>query len=497
MKPEKKLFKHMKTNTMASESLSLENGVENGMEVDQVAVVMVPLPAQGHLNQLLHLSRLVSSYNIPVHFVGTTMHNRQAKVRVQGWDLSAITNIHFHDFPTPTFHNPPPDPNATSKFPSQILPAFHASMHLREPVYAFVNKLPSTARRIAVIYDAMMAYVVQDIHSIRNAETYSFNSISAFCTYAYYWEVTGKSALSTEAEILKELPSLEGCFSPEWPKFLELQQEAKKISSGDLYNGNRLIEGLYLDLLAKEKTTGTDKVWAIGPFNPVVIAEKKELNSHKKCLEWLDKQPLNSVIFVSFGSTSSFSNEQIKELALGLEQSEWKFIWVLRDADKGDVFEGEVRIAPLPEGFEKRVEGRGLVVRDWAPQLEILGHPSTGGFMSHCGWNSCIESISMGVPIAAWPVHSDQPRNAVLITKVLKIGLEVRDWAHREELVSRAMVKKAVRKLMDSAEGEEMRKRAAELGDAVKQSVMEGGATRKEMDSFIAHITGQTLSSET
>lgn len=364
-------------------------------------------------------------------------------------------------------------------------------MHLREPVYAFVNKLASTTRRIAVIYDSMMAYVVQDLHSITNVETYCFNSISAVCIYAMYWEITGKSALSTEAEILKELPSSEGCVPPEVSKLAELQLEAKKSSSGDLYNSNRLIEGLYLDLLAKEKTTGTDKVWAIGPFNPVVIPEKRDLNSHKKCLEWLDKQPLNSVIFISFGSSSTFSNEQIIELALGLEQSEQKFIWVLKDADKGDVFEGEVRIVPLPEGFEKRVEGRGLVVRDWAPQLEILGHPSTGGFMSHCGWNSCIESISMGVPIAAWPVHSEQPRNAVLITKALKIGLEVRDWAHSKDLVSPAMVEKAVRKLMDSAEGEEIRKRAAELGDAVKQSVMEGGATREEMDSFIAHITRQ------
>ncbi|CAA2961219.1 zeatin O-glucosyltransferase-like [Olea europaea var. sylvestris] len=465
-------------------------------EVAQVAVVMVPLPAQGHLNQLLHLSRHVSSYNIPVHFVGTTMHNRQAKARVQGWDLSATTNIHFHDFPTPPFHSPPPDPNATYKFPSQIIPAFHASMHLRVPVYAFVNELTSTARRIAVIYDSMMAYVVQDIHSITNVESYCFNSISAFCIYAYYWEATGKSAVSTEAEILKELPSPEGCVPPEVSKFTKLQVEAKISSSGDLYNSNRLIEELYLDLLAKEKTTGTDKVWAVGPFNPVVIPEKRDLNSHKNCLEWLDKQPQNSVIFVSFGSSSTFSNEQIKELALGLEQSEQKFIWVLRDADKGDISDGEVRRVPLPEGFEKRVEGRGLVVRDWAPQLKILGHPFTGGFISHCGWNSCIESISMGVPIAAWPVHSDQPRNAVLITKVLKIGLEVRDWAHSEELVSPAVVEKAVRRLMDSAEGEEIRKRAAELGDAVKQSVMDGGGTRKEMDSFIAHITRQISPSQ-
>ncbi|CAI9754812.1 unnamed protein product [Fraxinus pennsylvanica] len=179
---------------MASENHSQENGVQNVMEVAQVAVVMVPLPAQGHLNQLLHFSRLVSAYDIPVHFVGTATHNRQAKVRVHGWDPSATTNIHFIDLPTPPFDSPLPEPNATTKFPSQVLPAFHASIHLREPVYSFVHELSSTARRIAVIYDSLMAYAVQDICSIPNAESYCFNSISAFSLYSFYWEVNGKPA---------------------------------------------------------------------------------------------------------------------------------------------------------------------------------------------------------------------------------------------------------------------------------------------------------------
>ncbi|KAG5568459.1 hypothetical protein H5410_064522 [Solanum commersonii] len=108
--------------------------------------------------------------------------------------------------------------------------------------------------------------------------------------------------------------------------------------------------------------------------------------------------------------------------------------------------------------------------------------------MSHCGWNSCIESISMGVPMAAWPIHSDQPRNTVLITKVLKIGIIVRDWENRDELVSAAKIENAVRNLMGSAEGEELRRRVTELSSAVNKSVM-NGASRKEMDSFVAHIT--------
>ena len=111
-----------------------------------------------------------------------------------------------------------------------------------------------------------------------------------------------------------------------------------------------------------EKIEGDKKHWAIGPFNPV-----RNIGSNKrhKCLEWLDKESPNSVICGSFGTTTTMEDEQIKELAIGLEKSEQKFIWVLRDANKGDVFiNGELRKAEIPTGFEERVKGRGMVVRD-------------------------------------------------------------------------------------------------------------------------------------
>lgn len=95
----------------------------------------------------------------------------------------------------------------------------------------------------------------------------------------------------------------------------------------------------------------------------------------------------------------------------------------------------------------------------------------------------------MGVPIAAWPMHSDQPRNTVLVAQVLKVGLVVRDWAQREQLVAASTVEKKVRSLMASKEGDDMRKRAAELGATIQRSMDEGGVSRKELDSFVAHIT--------
>ncbi|KAM3215764.1 hypothetical protein P3L10_025204 [Capsicum annuum] len=177
----------------------------------------------------------------------------------------------------------------------------------------------------------------------------------------------------------------------------------------------------------------------------------------------------------------------MNELALGLEQNNHSFIWVLRKGEVMGNLTEKVGKIELLEGFEERVEGRGMVV-NWAPQLEILRHSSTGGFLSHCGWSSCIESISMGVPLATWPINYDQPSNAVYVTNVLKIGTSVRSWTRREELVTASTIEKAVRTLMGMTEGEQMRQRALELSKKIKSSVSHGGPARKEMESFISNI---------
>ncbi|GLT95932.1 hypothetical protein SLE2022_135850 [Rubroshorea leprosula] len=469
---------------------NMYHGGPNGRKQPQVVAVMIPFPAQGHLNQLLQLSRLLLSYHIPVHYVCTATHIRQAKLRVHGWDPLASANIHFHGFEIPPFLSPPPDPNATIKFPSHLQPAFDAFRHLRAPLAGLLRSLSVQSKRVIVIHDSLTGYVIQDVSSIPNAESYTFHSVSAFTIFLFIWEKQGKPIKVSE-EFLEDVPSLEGCFSPEFLDFIDFQHRYLNSNSGKIYNTSKVIEGTSIDLL--EKTLTGKKHWALGPFNPVQITVEKKAPSNGRnfCLKWLDRQPENSVIYVSFGTTTAMSDEQIKNLAMGLKQSGQKFIWVLRDADKGDVFTREEgrRLPALPKGFEDSVKDVGLVVRDWAPQLEILAHPATGGFVSHCGWNSCLESITMGVPIGTWPMHSDQPRNAVLITKLLKVGIVVRNWEQRDEVVTVAAVENAVKRLMASKESAEVRKRAAELGDAMRRSVADGGVSRAEWDSFIYHIT--------
>ncbi|KAH7285949.1 hypothetical protein KP509_33G052500 [Ceratopteris richardii] len=114
---------------------------------------------------------------------------------------------------------------------------------------------------------------------------------------------------------------------------------------------------------------------------------------------WLDEQPLSSVLFVSLGSLATISVQQAEEFAFGLESSNVPFVWVIR--------EGLIQGGDLPAGFRDRVRGRPCLVR-WAPQLKVLGHPSVGGFLTHSGWNSTLESISAGVPMLGWSLFGDQ-----------------------------------------------------------------------------------------
>ncbi|KAG4982818.1 hypothetical protein JHK84_027911 [Glycine max] len=453
----------------------------------QTQVVLIPFPAQGHLNQLLHLARHIFSHNIPVHYVGTATHIRQATLRDHNSNISNII-IHFHAFEVPPFVSPPPNPNnEETDFPSHLLPSFKASSHLREPVRNLLQSLSSQAKRVIVIHDSLMASVAQDATNMPNVENYTFHSTCAFTTFLYYWEVMGRPPVEGFFQAT-EIPSMGGCFPPQFIHFITEEYEFHQFNDGNIYNTSRAIEGPYIEFL--ERIGGSKKrLWALGPFNPLTI-EKKDPKTRHICIEWLDKQEANSVMYVSFGTTTSFTVAQFEQIAIGLEQSKQKFIWVLRDADKGNIFDGsEAERYELPNGFEERVEGIGLLIRDWAPQLEILSHTSTGGFMSHCGWNSCLESITMGVPIAAWPMHSDQPRNSVLITEVLKVGFVVKDWAQRNALVSASVVENAVRRLMETKEGDEMRDRAVRLKNCIHRSKYGGGVSRMEMGSFIAHIT--------
>lgn len=223
------------------------------------------------------------------------------------------------------------------------------------------------------------------------------------------------------------------------------------------------------------------------PIGPLIRSYTNDGEKNwSECSEWLDRQPGGSVLFVSFGSGGTLPMEQLGEVAFGLEMSGTRFLWVVRcpsDKEAGGAFFGDKSTDDpfnyLPEGFLERTKRSGLVVRFWAPQIKVLSHGSTGGFLSHCGWNSTLESAVCGVPIIAWPLYAEQRMNAVMLSETVKVAkrLEVgKDGVVRREEISRT-----VKELMEGEGGKAARGRMAELRDAAAKALSEEASSYKAL----------------
>ncbi|EAY95122.1 hypothetical protein OsI_16939 [Oryza sativa Indica Group] len=472
--------------------------------MEPVAVVAVPFPAQGHLNQLLHLSlQLASRGGVDVHYAAPAAHVRQARERVQGWDDAALRSVRFHDLGISTYASPPPDPAAASPFPSHLMPLWEAyTAGAPAPLAALLDKLSASYRRVVVVYDRINDFAAQEAARLRNGE--------AFVMYCLAVSMLARRIAPQEHQrILRENGltniTVEDCATEEFVDYIRRTRATKEMSPprGILTNTCRALEGEFIDVVAGNLAADGKKVFAVGPLNPLLhgnASKQGDQRQRHECLDWLDKQPPASVLYVSFGTTSSLRAEQIEELASALRGSNQRFIWVLRDADRGDIFaedSGEIisRHAKLLREFTQHNEGStGLVITGWAPQLEILAHDATAAFMSHCGWNSTMESLSHGKLILAWPMHCDQPWDAELLCKYLKAGVLVRPWEKHNEVTPAKDIQEAIEEAMLSDGGVAMRQRARELGDAIRASVAAAGSSvvgssRKDLDDFVAYIT--------
>lgn len=219
-----------------------------------------------------------------------------------------------------------------------------------------------------------------------------------------------------------------------------------------------------------------------------------------KCLSWLDEQPRGSVIFVCFGSGGTLSSAQMNELAIGLETSEQRFLWVVR-CPKDKVanvsnFIADSNVDPfdfLPNGFVERTKEKGLVVPYWAPQAKVLNHGSTGGFLTHCGWNSVLESVVNGVPLVAWPLYAEQKMNAVLVSEEVKVAM--RPKVSENGLVERDEIANVVKRLMEGEEGKKLRNKMMDLKEAASIALKENGSSTKKICELALKWKGtQTLS---
>ncbi|XP_050223448.1 UDP-glycosyltransferase 83A1-like [Mercurialis annua] len=214
-------------------------------------------------------------------------------------------------------------------------------------------------------------------------------------------------------------------------------------------------------------------------IGPLLADEKPTGNFWSEdlsCLTWLDKQATGSVIYVAFGSAGKFNQNQFNELALGLELAGQPFLWVVRS----DQIDG-INI-DYPDTFRARTAELGKTV-EWAPQEKVLAHPSIACYVTHCGWNSIMEAINVGVPMLCWPNFTDQFYNRTCVCYGWKIGLELN--SDENGIVTRYEVKKKVDELV-SDKG--INANALKLKELADESIGEGGSSFKNLEKFVEQL---------
>lgn len=217
---------------------------------------------------------------------------------------------------------------------------------------------------------------------------------------------------------------------------------------------------MYLD-----KRLEGDKQYGLNIFEPMTDV----------CMTWLNERTFSSVVYVSFGSLAVINAEQMEELAWGLEASNKYFLWVVRTKESNK----------LPKDFIGGTSGKGLVV-SWCPQLQVLAHESVGCFITHCGWNSTLEAMSLGVPMVAMPQWTDQSTNAKHVMEIWKMGIRAR--TDESGIVRRDEIAHCISQVMEGQKGQEIMTNAKTWKDLARQAVGVGGSSDKNIKEFVSEL---------
>nr|QXO36869.1 UGT71L3 [Salix purpurea] len=235
------------------------------------------------------------------------------------------------------------------------------------------------------------------------------------------------------------------------------------------------------------------QVYTVGPVvdlkgnSPVADGSQRE-----EIMNWLDAQPEKSVVFLCFGSQGSFGVPQLKEIALGLEQSGQRFLWsIRRPPSQESLNPGEVNDYSelLPEGFLGRTKNVGFIC-GWAPQVEVLGHKATGAFVSHCGWNSILESTWYGVPVVTWPLYGEQQINAFQLVKDAGVAIEIKMDYRKDggEVVMADKVAKAVTDVIEG--GGEVKSKVKAMSETGRKALLKGGSSYAAFETLVGVLSG-------
>ncbi|KAE8715411.1 7-deoxyloganetin glucosyltransferase [Hibiscus syriacus] len=470
---------------------------------DKAHAVCVPYPAQGHINPMLMLAKVLHSRGFYITFVNTEFNHKRL-LRSRGpHALDGLPSFRFETIPDGL---PPTDVDATQDIPSlcdstskTCLPYFKQLIHKLNHSSSTSDVPPVSC----IVSDGCMSFTLDAAEELGVPEVLFWTtSACGFLGYVHYRQLKEKGYTPLKDEsylangyldtVIDWIPAMEGIRLKDLPTFLRTtdpnfimldfvfrETERSRKASAIILNTFDDLEHQVLESL----NSVLPPVYSVGPLHlalkhHVHDNELKQIGSNlwkeePQCLQWLDTKDPNSVVYVNFGSITVMTSDQLIEFAWGLANSKQPFLWVIRP----DLVGGESAIVPAE--FVEETKDRGILAT-WCPQEQVLTHPSIGGFLTHSGWNSTIESISAGVPMTCWPFFAEQQTNCWYSCTKWGVGMEIDNDVNRDEVES------LVRELVKGEKGKEMKKRTLDWKRKAEESIANpDGSSYRNLDKMI------------
>ncbi|XP_074306276.1 flavonol 3-O-glucosyltransferase UGT89B1-like [Silene latifolia] len=391
-----------------------------------VHVLIIPFPAPGHVIPLLELTRRLLTHR-DNHFNITFFSTPSS--------LSLVTPL-LSVFPPPQLQPlifSPPSPSSSNDVippPTARVRALHA---LSDPIIAWYRSHPSPPCLIISDFFCTWTHKLCSCLRVPRVVFYPSAAFSSAVLYSMWGLAPNNPENDVNLEVVFDdvvgsprFKWFELSFlfrsgkpgDPEWDIFRD-DLLSNLTSWGALFNTFSEMEKVYIDHFINKM--GHNRVWAVGPLLQDDVAQEGEPQA-QNLMTWLNDKADCSVIYICFGSLTALTGEESTVLRAALEYSKVQFVWCARETDG----EEGMDINTVDWECDPNTAKNGLIVKGWAPQLAILGHRAIGGFVTHCGWNSIVESIWPGVVTVAWPMGADQYSNAQLVVDKLGLGFQVK-----------------------------------------------------------------------
>ncbi|CAI9291960.1 unnamed protein product [Lactuca saligna] len=459
-------------------------------------VIFIPLPAQSHVKAMLKLAQLLHHKGLQITFINTEFIHKRLLKSGGAHSLDGSNGFQFATIPDSI-------PRSSEDDEAKELLIPYVETHLLTPFLDLATKLSTPPTLI--ISDGFTSVFTIDAAQKLGIPVMLYWTLSASGFMGFYQTKSlmekGLTPLKDEnyltngflETIVDWIPGMKGIqlkhlpiLDPSHKLFrfcMEATQNAHKVSYNIIHTFDTLETSL-VDALSSM----IPHVYTVGPvqllLNQIPAKERQAKLSNfngyslwkeePECLKWLESKELKSVIYVNYGSSTVMSLQDLIEFGWGLANSNHYFLWIIRS----DVVAGESAV--LPPEFEEVIKKRGFIA-SWCPQEKVLEHPSVGGFLTHGGWGSTIESLTAGVPMICWSYLWDQLTNCRYICKEWKVGMEMEKEVKREE------VSKLVQELMGDG-GLVMRKKAMEWKEKASAATAANGSSSLNVNNLIEEI---------